>query len=57
MMLDAEHMSLSARQAEIARFAVSGKSAREIALALTLSPRTVETHIAAAPTKWPRSDA
>jgi predicted ATPase/DNA-binding CsgD family transcriptional regulator len=38
---------LSERQAEIAGMVVSGKSSREIAAALSLSPRTVQTHIAA----------
>jgi predicted ATPase/DNA-binding CsgD family transcriptional regulator len=43
---------LSARQAEIAKMIASGKSAREIALALQLSPRTVETHVAAIYSKY-----
>jgi DNA-binding CsgD family transcriptional regulator len=52
MMQDAEYASLSTRQAEIAQLVVRGKSTREIALALTLSPRTVETHIAAIYNKY-----
>jgi predicted ATPase/DNA-binding CsgD family transcriptional regulator len=43
---------LSRRQAEIADMVLSGKSSREIALALVLSPRTVETHIAAIYNKY-----
>jgi predicted ATPase/DNA-binding CsgD family transcriptional regulator len=39
--------SLSARQAEIAAMVARGKSSREIAEALFLSPRTVENHITA----------
>jgi predicted ATPase/DNA-binding CsgD family transcriptional regulator len=46
------HSSLSARQTEIAALLVSGKSTREIALALVLSPRTVETHVAAIYNKY-----
>ena len=38
---------LSARQTEIAGLVVRGKSSREIAAELFLSPRTVENHIAA----------
>ncbi len=38
---------ISTRQAEIADLVVSGKSNREIAETLFLSPRTVETHVAA----------
>jgi predicted ATPase/DNA-binding CsgD family transcriptional regulator len=38
---------LSARQAEIADLVVAGKSSREIAAALFLSPRTVEHHLEA----------
>ncbi len=37
---------LSARQTEIATLVAAGKSSREIAGALHLSPRTVETHVA-----------
>jgi predicted ATPase/DNA-binding CsgD family transcriptional regulator len=47
-----EQSSLSPRQAEIAQLIVSGKSTREIALALTLSPRTIETHTAAIYNKY-----
>jgi tetratricopeptide (TPR) repeat protein/DNA-binding CsgD family transcriptional regulator len=43
----AQSPALSGRQAEIANMIVSGKSSREIAEALFLSPRTVENHIAA----------
>jgi DNA-binding CsgD family transcriptional regulator len=39
--------TLSARQAEIAQLVATGKSNREIADVLSLSDRTVETHIAA----------
>jgi DNA-binding NarL/FixJ family response regulator len=39
--------SLSARQTEIANMVVSGKTSREIAEALFLSPRTVENHVTA----------
>jgi predicted ATPase/DNA-binding CsgD family transcriptional regulator len=39
--------ALSARQAEIAQLVATGKSNREIADVLSLSDRTVETHIAA----------
>jgi predicted ATPase/DNA-binding CsgD family transcriptional regulator len=38
---------LSARQTEIATLVAAGKSSREIAEALSLSPRTVDTHVAA----------
>ncbi len=38
---------LSARQTEIATLVAAGKSSREIAQTLYLSPRTVDTHIAA----------
>ncbi len=38
---------LSARQTEIATLVAAGKSSREIAEALFLSPRTVDTHVAA----------
>lgn len=38
---------LSARQAEIAQLLATGKSNREIAAALSLSERTVESHVAA----------
>jgi len=52
-MRKAEHRSLSARQAEIAEMIVfGGKSTREIALALSLSTRTVETHVAAVYNKY-----
>jgi predicted ATPase/DNA-binding CsgD family transcriptional regulator len=44
--------SLSRRQAEILDMLVSGKSGPDIALALVLSPRTVETHIAAIYAKY-----
>jgi DNA-binding CsgD family transcriptional regulator len=36
---------LTKREGEVARLAVAGKSNREIALALQLSPRTVENHL------------
>jgi predicted ATPase/DNA-binding CsgD family transcriptional regulator len=52
MMRRAEQAALSARQTEIAHMIVSGKSPREIALLLTLSPRTIETHIAAIYNKY-----
>jgi predicted ATPase/DNA-binding CsgD family transcriptional regulator len=52
-MQNAENRSLSARQAEIAEMIVfGGKSTREIALALSLSARTVETHVAAIYNKY-----
>jgi len=52
-MQKAENRSLSARQAEIAEMIVfGGKSTREIALALSLSTRTVETHVAAVYNKY-----
>lgn len=38
-------LPLTARQLEIARYLVVGKTAREIAAQLTLSRRTVESHI------------
>ncbi len=38
---------LSSRQSEIAELVAAGKSSREIAEALVLSPRTVETHVGA----------
>ena len=38
--------ALSARQSEVARLVAAGRSTREIAEALALSPRTIETHIA-----------
>jgi len=38
---------LTKRESEIARLAADGKTNREIADALTLSPRTVETHVSA----------
>ncbi len=47
-----EYDSLTVRQAEIAALLVRGKSTREIALKLTLSPRTVETHVAAIYNKY-----
>jgi len=43
---------LSERQAEISELIVGGKSTPEIGLALGLSARTVETHIAAIFTKF-----
>jgi predicted ATPase/DNA-binding CsgD family transcriptional regulator len=42
-----ETRALSARQAEIASLIASGKSNREIAEALCLSERTIETHVTA----------
>jgi predicted ATPase/DNA-binding CsgD family transcriptional regulator len=42
---------LSARQTEIATLVVAGKSSREIGDALHVSPRTVDTHVAAIYTK------
>jgi non-specific serine/threonine protein kinase len=47
-----EYAPLSARQAEIAKMIASGQPVREIALALQLSPRTVETHVAAIYSKY-----
>lgn len=38
-------LPLTTRQLEIARYIVTGKTAREIAIRLTLSRRTVESHI------------
>jgi predicted ATPase/DNA-binding CsgD family transcriptional regulator len=46
-MQDVTHQSLSRRQAEIANLVVAGRSSREIAETFSLSPRTVEHHIAA----------
>jgi DNA-binding NarL/FixJ family response regulator len=42
-----ELTSLSAREQEVLRLLAEGKSDREIAIALTISPRTAETHVAA----------
>lgn len=42
---------LTARQLEVARQVIDGKTAREIATQLTLSRRTVESHIDALKTK------
>jgi DNA-binding NarL/FixJ family response regulator len=39
--------SLSGRQAEVANLVAAGKSSREIAETLHLSPRTVEHHLEA----------
>ncbi len=39
--------SLSARQAEIAGMVALGQSSRQIAGALALSPRTIDTHVTA----------
>lgn len=39
--------SLTSREAEILRFLAEGQTDREIAQALTISPRTVETHVGA----------
>jgi predicted ATPase/DNA-binding CsgD family transcriptional regulator len=44
---DSPRKVLSARQTEIATLVAAGKSSREIGEALFLSPRTVDTHIAA----------
>jgi predicted ATPase/DNA-binding CsgD family transcriptional regulator len=41
------HAVLSARQLEVAKLVAAGDTTREIADRLSLSPRTVETHIAA----------
>jgi DNA-binding NarL/FixJ family response regulator len=38
---------LSGREREVLRLVAGGKSDREIAIALTISPRTAETHVAA----------
>jgi DNA-binding CsgD family transcriptional regulator len=46
-MQDVSQQSLSARQAEIANLVVAGRSSREIAKTLSLSPRTVEHHLEA----------
>jgi predicted ATPase/DNA-binding CsgD family transcriptional regulator len=46
-MQDVAQQSLSARQVEIAKLVVAGKSNREIAEVLHLSPRTVEHHLEA----------
>jgi DNA-binding CsgD family transcriptional regulator len=46
-MQDVRQQSLSRRQAEIANLVVAGKSSREIAERLCLSPRTVEHHLEA----------
>ncbi len=46
-MQDITQHSLSRRQAEIANLVVAGKSSREIAETLSLSPRTVEHHLEA----------
>jgi predicted ATPase/DNA-binding CsgD family transcriptional regulator len=43
----AQQSALSARQAEIANLVVAGKSSREIAKTLHLSPRTIEHHLEA----------
>lgn len=45
---DAVREPLTARQREIAELAAAGRSNREIAETLFLSPKTVETHLAAA---------
>ena len=37
--------SLTARETEVLRLLVDGLTDREIAEALTISPRTVETHV------------
>jgi DNA-binding CsgD family transcriptional regulator len=41
----AAHAGLSRREAEIARQVAAGRTSREIASALSLSPRTVEMHV------------
>jgi len=41
----AEHAGLSRRELEIARLVASGRTSREIAGGLSLSPRTVEMHV------------
>jgi DNA-binding CsgD family transcriptional regulator len=46
-MQDGRQQSLSRRQAEIANLIVAGKSSREIAETLFLSPRTIEHHLKA----------
>jgi len=46
-MQDPAQQSLTTRQAEIANLVVAGKSSREIAEMLSLSPRTVEHHLEA----------
>ncbi|TAM49391.1 MAG: LuxR family transcriptional regulator [Paraburkholderia sp.] len=43
--------AITTRQLEIARHVVEGKTAREIAMALVLSRRTVESHIDALKTR------
>lgn len=39
--------TLTSREVEVLRFLAEGRTDREIALALTISPRTVETHVGA----------
>ncbi len=39
--------TLTSREAEVLRFLAEGRTDREIAQALTISPRTVETHVGA----------
>lgn len=39
--------TLTSREIEVLRFLAEGRTDREIALALTISPRTVETHVGA----------
>ena len=39
--------TLTSRETEVLRFLAEGRTDREIALALTISPRTVETHVGA----------
>lgn len=39
--------TLTGREVEVLRFLAEGRTDREIALALTISPRTVETHVGA----------